>query len=166
MLLSLTRPLQCNLSDPNSQPLAMGYTSSQLIVLITVDPFSRSEDLDRCVCLFQVPDYSVYQNKMYLSGGRPILDVWPALQGHNLDCTSYGIIISDQQYTYLFFSRGTLFNIDKKEIVTGGPSKSPYYSLISSMEKMTYYEYHEYNDYSHLTRYIYGGNSVSRIGNQ
>ncbi len=162
---TLTHQLKCNLSEPNSLPLAIGYTSSQLIALITTERVSNSKELDGCICLFQVPDYSVYQNKMYLSGGRPILDVWPALQGHDLTCGTTGIVIADSQATYLLFSTGTLFNIDKKEIVGKKPAKlGILYFMISSMEKMTYYDYAEPENSIWLTKNIYGGSSVSGSG--
>ena len=120
-----------------------------------------SKDLSTCLCLYQVPDYSVYQNKMYLTGGRPLLDVWPKMAGHGLTCSSRGIIISDGQYSYVLYEQGTFFNIDKKDIVnTGGPEK-PGIWLISSMAKMTYYEYGEPGVIK-MTKFIYGGSSVSR----
>ncbi len=119
-----------------------------------------SKDLSTCLCLYQVPDYSVYQNKMYLTGGRPLLDVWPKMAGHGLTCSSRGMIISDGQYSYVLYGQGTFFNIDKKDIVnTGGPEK-PGHAIISSMAKMTYYQYDE-PDSINMTKYIYGGNSVS-----
>ena len=119
-----------------------------------------SKDLSTCLCLYQVPDYSVYQNKMYLTGGRPILDVWPKLAGNGLTCDNRGMIISDGQYSYVFFAGGTvLFNINTKDVVKSRP-ENPGYWLISTMAKMTYYKYAE-PDAINMTKNIYGGDSVS-----
>lgn len=122
-------------------------------------------DPSNCLCLYQVPHYSVYQGKAYLgTNGSPLIDKWQALKG-KIDCSSGGMVITDNSDAYILFhgQENILFNIEKMAIVSGSPKTPENRDLVSSIEKMTFYAIQGTYVSLYITKYTYSASSVSDI---